>query len=134
MKRTNTFFWTATGLFSLMMIFSAYQYLNAPEMKSAFEHLGFPSYFRLELAIAKLVGASALLLPFVPNGFKQFAYAGFTFNLISASIAHISMGDGFQAVMMPLIFLLVLVVSYLYYNKIKKVELTKKLQFLSANS
>lgn len=117
MKKEKIIFWTTTGIFSLMMLFSANMYFTAPEAKTSFEHLGFPDYFRIELAIAKILGALALLLPFVPKGFKQFAYAGFTVNLISAAISHASKGDPASAVTAPLIFLVVLAVSYIYYNK-----------------
>ena len=118
MRKNKIIFWATTGIFSVMMLFSAYKYITAPELKAAFEHLGFPDYFRIELAVAKTLGALALLLPFVPKGFKQFAYAGFTINLISAAIAHASKGDPTQIVVTPLVFLAVLVASYIYYNKL----------------
>ncbi|WP_394330820.1 DoxX family protein [Niabella ginsenosidivorans] len=79
----------------------------------------FPGYFRVELAIAKFLGALALLLPFAPKGFKQFAYAGFTISLVSAVIAHASSGNPAQAIVTPAVFLVVLIVSFLYYNKLQ---------------
>lgn len=120
MKKEKIIFWITTGIFSLMMLFSAYKYLTADEMKAAFDYLGFPDYFRVELAVAKTLGVLALLFPFVPQGFKQFAYAGFTVTLISAFIAHAYKGDPAQAIIMPLIILAVLVTSYLYYNKLQQ--------------
>lgn len=122
MKKEKIIFWITTGIFSLMMLFSAYKYLTADEMKAAFDYLGFPDYFRIELAVAKILGVLALLLPFVPQGFKQFAYAGFTVNLISAFIAHASKGDPAQTTIMPLIILVVLAVSYLYCNKLQQAK------------
>jgi hypothetical protein len=44
-------------------------------------------------------------------------YFGFGITLVSASIAHLSCGDGILFVLDPLIFLCVLVVSYLYFLK-----------------
>ncbi|MBA4275681.1 DoxX family protein [Flavobacterium sp.] len=91
MKKYNLIYWISTGLFSAFMLFSAYNYLAAPEMKEAFASLGFTEdYFRIELAVAKFLGALALLLPFVPKGIKNFAYAGFSINIVSAIIAHIA--------------------------------------------
>ncbi|MBX9449951.1 MAG: DoxX family protein [Taibaiella sp.] len=49
---------------------------------------GFSRIFKIQLGTAKILGAVALLLPFVPKGFKQFAYAGFVINMMSATIAH----------------------------------------------
>jgi len=72
------------------------------------------------LGLAKILGVVALLLPFVPKGFKQFAYAGFLINMLSASVAHTATGDGAAAVVTPLILLGILIISYLYYEKLRK--------------
>jgi hypothetical protein len=65
-----------------------------PQSAQAFTRLGFPSAaFRIELSWAKVVGVLALLLPFVPARFKEWAYAGFAINLVSAIIAHTSIHD-----------------------------------------
>ena len=74
-------------------------------MKGAFTHLGFPSYFRIELTTAKTLGVLALLIPGVPRKAKEFAYFGFGITLISASIAHFSVGDSLLFVVDPLLFL-----------------------------
>ena len=58
--------------------------------------LGFPDYFRLELAWAKLLGVVLLLAP-VPARLKESAYSGFAFTLGSALIAHVAVGDGPEA-------------------------------------
>lgn len=93
MKTTKITFWASTVLFSVFMLFSAYNYIATPEMKEAFVYLGFPDYFRIELAIAKALGAIVILLPFLSSKIRGFAYAGFTINLISAAVAHLSMGE-----------------------------------------
>lgn len=86
-------YWIATALFCLQMSFTAYAQLTLPQVAQAFTHLGFPSYFRIELSCAKLVGVVLLLAP-VPPRLKEWAYAGFAINLTSALIAHLSVGDG----------------------------------------
>ena len=86
-------YWIVTGLFCLQMSFTAYAQLRLPEVAEAFRHLGFPAYFRVELACAKLLGVVLLLAP-VPARLKEWAYAGFAINLTSALIAHIAVGDG----------------------------------------
>ena len=78
------------------MSFTAYAELRLPQVAEAFTHLGFPAYFRLELSWAKLLGVVLMLVP-VPARLKEWAYAGFAINLASALIAHLSMGDGPQA-------------------------------------
>ncbi len=87
-------FWITTTLFALQMGFTAYAQLRLPQVAAAFVHLGFPAYFRVELSWAKLAGIAVLLMPMVPARLKEWAYAGFAFTLVSALIAHLSMGNG----------------------------------------
>jgi hypothetical protein len=89
-------YWVATALFCLQMGFTAYAQLRLPEVSQAFTHLGFPGYFRVELSWAKVIGIVLLLAP-VPARLKEWAYAGFAINLISAVIAHVAVGDGPEA-------------------------------------
>ena len=89
-------FWTLTGLFCLQIGFTAYAQLRLPQVAEAFTHLGFPDYFRVELAWAKLLGVVLLLAP-VPARLKEWAYAGFAITLGSALIAHLAVGDGPEA-------------------------------------
>jgi hypothetical protein len=86
-------FWIATALFCLQMGFTAYAQLRLPQVAQAFQHLGFPDYFRVELSCAKLLGVALLLLP-VPARLREWAYAGFAIDLASALVAHLAVGDG----------------------------------------
>jgi hypothetical protein len=78
------------------MAFTAYAQLQLPQVAEAFTHLGFPAYFRVELACAKLLGVAILLLP-VPARLKEWTYAGFAIDLTSAVIAHLAVSDGPEA-------------------------------------
>jgi hypothetical protein len=89
-------FWIATALFCLQIGFTAYAQLRLPVVAEAFAHLGFPDYFRVELAWAKLLGVVVLLAP-VAARLKEWAYAGFAITLVSALVAHFSVGDGQEA-------------------------------------
>src|SRR5437660_2379791 len=86
-------YWIVTALFCLQIGFTAYAQLRLPQVAEAFTHLGFPAYFRVELSWAKLLGLALLLAP-VPARLKEWAYAGFAFDLGSALVAHFSVGDG----------------------------------------
>ena len=92
-RATAIAYWTATSLFCLQMSFTAYAQLTLPEVAEAFTALGFPPYFRVELALAKLLGVALLLAP-VPARLKEWAYAGFAIDLASALIAHLAVGHG----------------------------------------
>lgn len=112
MKAKKIVYWSSTVIVALMMAFSCYSYLSNPEIAAGFRHLGFPGYFRVELGLAKLLGAILLLAP-VPARVKEWTYAGFTIVFISAFIAHTASGDPMAMAIMPLVFLALLIVSYL---------------------
>ena len=95
-KAMTIAYWIVTALFCLQMSFTAYAQLRLPQVATAFIHLGFPAYFRIELSCAKILGVVLLLAP-VPARLKEWAYAGFAINLASALIAHLSVGDGPEA-------------------------------------
>ena len=86
-------YWIVTALFCLQIGFTAYAQLRLPQVAAAFTHLGFPDYFRVELSWAKFLGVVLLLAP-VPARLKEWAYAGFAITLVSALMAHLSVGDG----------------------------------------
>ena len=105
MKTQKVIYWTATGLFSLWMTLNAYAYLTSEEAKLLCIHFGFPDYFRVELAIAKVIGVIILVLPNVKGRLKEWAYAGFTITMISAFIAYLSLGDPVIKSLSPLVAL-----------------------------
>ncbi len=92
-KANTIFYWISTAIFCLEMSFTAY-YELLPQGAQAFIRLGFYSgAFRMELSLAKLIGVAALLIPLVPARLKEWAYAGFAINLVSAVIAHLAISD-----------------------------------------
>jgi hypothetical protein len=118
MKKDKIIYWVSTAFLSLMMLFAGFSYFTSPMAKEGFAHLGFPDYFRIELGTAKILGVIALLLPMVPSKIKEFGYYGFAITFISAFIAHLSSGDPMRVAINPVVALLILVVSYVYYLKI----------------
>jgi hypothetical protein len=90
-------FWVFTVLFAWQIAFTCYAQLKLPQVAAEFVRMGYPAYFRVELAWAKLAGVIALLVPIVPARLKEWAYAGFAFTLASAVIAHKAIGEGANA-------------------------------------
>lgn len=117
MKAIKITYWITTSIVALMMIYSTYAYLTQAAIAQGFTHLGFPSYFRVELAVAKLIGGIVLLTPLVSR-IKEWAYAGFAITFISAFIAHTASGDPVAMRVMPVIILALLAISY--YTKSRK--------------
>lgn len=74
-------------------------------------HLGYPAYLLKILGTAKLLGAVAILQGRFRT-LKEWAYAGYTVNLLGASASRALYGDPFVKVMVPIIILAVVRVSY----------------------
>jgi hypothetical protein len=120
MKTNKIIYWVSTSLISAMMLFAGYAYLTSPMAKTGFQHLGFPDYFRIELGVAKALGAIALILPWIPSKIKEFGYFGFAITFVSAFIAHLSSGDPVSVAFNPVMAFIFLAVSYFTYSKLKK--------------
>lgn len=119
MKFTKLVYWISTSLVVVMMTYSGVLYLTDPALNAAFLHLGFPDYFRVELALAKFLGAAVLIIP-VYSWIKDWAYAGFTIVFISAMLAHGVSGDPGIAVTMPAVFLALHLTSYFSYRALNQ--------------
>jgi len=118
MKRDRIIYWIATGLVSAAMLLSAFMYLSKnEELMKSFQSIGLPVYLVMLLGIAKLIGALLLIAP-VARRFKEWAYAGFLFTFGGAIWTHVATSTPWVA---PLLFLIVLGVSYIFWNRMKRV-------------
>jgi hypothetical protein len=118
-KATTIPFWIFTALFCLEMSFTAY-YELLPQGAQAFTRLGFPNGdFRWELSLAKLVGVVVLLVPLIPARLKEWAYAGFAINLISAIIAHLSISDRLLAFVPSTLTSMLWAASYFFWRRLQ---------------
>ena len=128
MKKVNIIYWTTTTLIFLFEGVLPALTSQTEMAKEGISHLGYPAYFGVLLVVFKVLGALALILPQVPTRIKEWAYAGFAFDFIAASVSHWAVdGFGGQAIF-PLVVLAILMVSYAYYYK--KMEGTLKTQSL----
>ena len=94
-------YWIVTGLFCALFALSGTGYLlQLDRFVEGITHLGYPLYVLTILGVAKLAGAVALLLPGRPI-LKEWAYAGFAFDLLGAIASHSFAGDPFSAVIPP---------------------------------
>lgn len=123
MKTTKIIYLVSTGLVVLGMVASFFNYLFNPIMVQGYQHIGFPDWFRVELGIAKLLGALALAIPAVPARVKEWAYACFFVNFFSAILAHYFVGDALGNQIAPFILLLILVTSYISREKLIKQQI-----------
>ena len=94
-------------------------YSQTEMAKEGIRHLMYPDYFGNTLVVFKILGAIILVIPKFNWRIKEWAYAGFTFNFLFASISHWAIEGFSMNAIFPLIILAILMVSYIYYHKIK---------------
>ena len=115
-KTTRALYWLVTIPLAAMMLFAAFNYFFKHELiAGVFHGLGYPRYIIYPLAVAKLLGVAALLAGYSKT-LKEWAYAGFFFNLILATSAHLNAGDGQWAP--AVICLILLIASYVFDKKL----------------
>ena len=123
MRKDQIIYRISTGIICVVMTYSVINF-NLPipmaPPEGSFEHLKLPDYFRIEFSVAKTLGILALLVPNVPFKLKELGFFGFGITLVSASTAHFSSGDGPLFVIDPLIFLGILIASYVRLNRLRQ--------------
>ncbi len=120
MKKANIGYWIFTGLLAaLMLLGSIPDIISAPEAVAIFAHLGYPAYLLPFIGVAKILGAVAILVPGFPR-LKEWAYAGFVFDLTGALYSHISVGDPASGLIIFLIGYVLIASSYVFYHKKQK--------------
>jgi len=124
MKKNKIIFWTATIIVALWeAVMPMVTWISAPEyMTFGTKPLGYPDYFAYSLAIAKVLGVIAIVYPKTPTMLKEWAYAGLSFTLIFAFLSHLFVDKNIGFMLMPLAFLGILMVSYIYSKKVNGIE------------
>jgi hypothetical protein len=122
MKRNKIIFWIST---SILFLWEGLMPLGTLLFKPEFatvgtRPLGYPDYFAYALIICKALGATALMLPMLPDKLREWAYAGLSFNLIFAVISHIAVDKILSYILMPVVVGAILAVSYIFNQKIKQ--------------
>ncbi|PIF30024.1 DoxX-like protein [Flavobacterium sp. 9] len=120
MKKAKIIFWITTIIIFLFEGVMPALFSQSQEAKEGIRHLGYPEYFGNALVVFKILGVLVLVIPSIPKNIKEWAYAGFGFDFIFASISHAAVdGVNFQS-FFPLIFLVILAISYHYYHRIER--------------
>lgn len=128
MKTAKIIFWTTTTLIFLFEGVMPALTSQTELAKEGIRHLGYPAYFGVLLVIFKILGSLVLIIPKIPVRIKEWAYAGFAFNFIAACVSHWAIdGLGGQTIF-PLIVLVILAVSYIYYHKLNAPEFNPTLK------
>ena len=93
MQIKTVVYWITTTFVTLVLgISGGMSVAHAAPLMEALRHLGYPAYFANILGVGKTLGLLVFLAPGMPR-FKEWAYAGFSITILSASYSHFSSGD-----------------------------------------
>jgi hypothetical protein len=118
MKKEKIIFWTATTIIALFEGVMPALTSQTELAKEGIRHLGYPEYFGNALVVFKILGVLALVIPQIPKRVKEWAYAGFAFDFVFASISHGAVDGMNVQTIFPMFVLGILAVSYVYYHKL----------------
>jgi hypothetical protein len=105
-------YWVVTIFGPASFVIGGYLHLTRdPQVMATLAHLGYPPYFALIMGVWKLLGAIVIVAPGFPR-VKEWAYAGFFFDLTGAAATRAFVGDGAADLAAPLVFLALLAASW----------------------
>lgn len=118
MKKYKIIFWITTTIIFLFEGVMTGLTSQTQMAKDGITGLGYPLYFGTMLAVAKVLGSLALIIPKVSKTIKEWAYAGFAFDFIAAFVSiWVVLGFG-PTLLLPVVFMIILALSYKSYHKI----------------
>lgn len=119
-SKLRLIYWIVTPVFLLLQGWATSQYLmEAPRMTATITDLGYPVYFMKMLGVAKVLGIVAIATGF-SRRLKEWAYAGFTFDVCAAIVSHLSVGDSLAVALVPVAFLALQLISYFTWSQLRQ--------------
>ena len=119
-KTVKVTYWVLNILFCLFHVMDVGGGLaKAKAGVDAMNAMGYPIYLMGFLAVLKLLGVAALLQNKYKT-IKEWAFAGFSFTLIGATVSHICVYDTPLFIIMPVVFLVLLFALYYFWRKMEQ--------------
>lgn len=120
-KRNKIIYWIATLWLALGMTSTGIvQLIKMDEEVAKMTQLGYPSYILTILGTWKLLGVVAVLIPRFPL-LKEWAYAGFFFNMSGAIFSHLAGGSDPIEFFGPTLLIVLTVVSWYFRPADRKI-------------
>lgn len=127
----NIAYWMTTILGPASFVIGGVLHLTqSHDIAATLGHLGYPLYFAPILGAWKVLGAAAIVAPGMPR-LKEWAYAGFFFDLTTAAISRAAVGDGVADIVAPLAFLALVLASWALRPASRKLHATPSRDQLS---
>lgn len=119
-KTIKVIYWIFTLIFTLFMLYAGISELMYTKQGNALlVQLGYPLYLNSILGISKILGVLALLQTRFKT-IKEWAYAGFTIDMICAAISFAFIGVGVGNIISIIPFFVVMFISYYTWKKLNK--------------
>ena len=113
---TTYLYWALLILLAVFFLISGYlEITKNPSTYPKTLKMGYPPYFILTLGISKILGAIALLIPNLKR-LKEWAFAGFTFDVIFAFISGLAIYSYIDCIKAVIVFC-ILILAYLLFQK-----------------
>ncbi len=124
-KLIDILYWTLTILFALFMLEDGTaKIVGVQQGVDILKHLGYPAYLLTIMGIAQVIGCVCIVQPFF-RVLKEWAYAGFCINFLGAGASHYFLHDPIITIISPIIFLIVLFITYFLWKKYEDVKMVK---------
>ena len=102
-------YWILLTLLAVFFLISGYlEITKSPSTYPKTLKMGYPPYFILTLGISKILGAIALLVPNLKR-LKEWAFAGFTFDVIFAFISGLAVYSYIDCIKPVIVFFILIV-------------------------
>lgn len=119
-KSKKIAYWIFTILLIMLMLFSTLSsFTSNPQGELMMKHIGYPMSVLKLLSIAKILGVIAILIPGYPR-LKEWAYAGFAYDLMGALHAGLAAGDSLITWSFLIVGLIFVFGSYFMYHAIRR--------------
>jgi uncharacterized membrane protein YphA (DoxX/SURF4 family) len=113
-KKNKIIYWIATIWLSVGMLSTAIvQLLKTNAEVEMMTRLGYPVYFLTIIAVWKILGVVAVLIPKFPL-VKEWAYAGFFIVMSGAIVSHMMKGDEAKELFGPTLLLVLTMISWYF--------------------
>jgi len=113
-KAGKIIYWIATPWLALGMVSTGIvQLMKTPQEIELMTGLGYPVYFLTIIGVWKLLGVVTVLIPKFPL-LKEWAYAGFVFNMSGAVFSHLFSGSRATDLFGPMLLLVLTILSWYF--------------------
>lgn len=116
-KKYTYLYWTLLILLATFFTISGFlEITKSPATYPKTLKMGYPPYFILTLGISKICGAIVLLIPRIKR-LKEWAFAGFTFDVIFAFISGLAISSPADYIKAIIVFWIIMLTYSLFLEK-----------------